>query len=74
MAQGNWRFPNETIVPNTSSNSIYSSRGPSSVNLHNLHSSMTPTGIYTCEIPGINGTHKSLDVHLYDRQFPGKLY
>ncbi len=35
---------------------------------------MSPTGVYTCEIPDTNVTIKQLDVYLYVGQLPGQLF
>ncbi len=70
---GSWKYPNRAFVPSRiSGDSISRSRGPSSVILHRTNNAMSPIGVYTCEIPVINGTIKQLDVYLYVGQLPGQ--
>ncbi len=68
---GSWRYPDRTLVPSNSGNSISTSTGPSSVILDRTNNAMSPTGVYTCEIPDTNGTIKQLDVYLYVGQLQG---
>ncbi len=72
-ALGSWIYPDRAFVPSRSDgSSISRSRGPSSVILHGTNNAMSPTGVYTCEIPNANGTIKQLDVYLYVGQLPGQ--
>ncbi len=71
---GHWIFPDRTNVQSriSSVNSISGTRGPSSVILHHTNNSMSPTGVYTCEIPDVNETLEELNVYSYVGQLPGK--
>ena len=70
---GSWRYPDRTFVHTRSGgDSISRTRGPSSVILHRTNNAMSPTGVYTCEIPDDNGTITQLDVYLYVGQIPGQ--
>ncbi len=72
---GNWRYPDRTFVLSRSDgDSISRTRGPSSVILHRTDNTMSPTGVYTCEIPDTNGTIKQLNVYLYVGQLPGQFF
>jgi len=72
-ALGDWKFPNESIVNSRSSgDSISSTRGASSVLLHRINSAMSPTGVYTCEVPDNSSTTKELNVYLYAGQLTGE--
>ncbi len=72
---GSWRYPDRAFVQSRSEGgSISRSRGPSSVILHRTNNAMSPTGVYTCEIPDANGTIKQLDVYLYVGQLPGQFF
>ena len=55
---GEWYYPNGTIIYSISlfrSQSFYSSRGDDgTVRLNQPHSSVTPVGIFRCEIPNKN--------------------
>ncbi len=74
-ALGNWRYPDRSFVQNRSDGgSISRNRGPGSVILHRTNNAVSPTGVYTCEIPDTNGTIKQLDVYLYVGQLPGQFY
>ena len=71
-ALGNWMFPNGYIVSSQNSGaSLSRSRGPSSVLLHHMNNAMTPSGVYTCEIPDANNTNTELNIYLYIGQLPG---
>ena len=60
--QGNWRYPNGTLVNNNASDDdIYRDRRTMVVRLHRRNNATTPTGQYCCEVPTIanpssNGT------------------
>ncbi len=72
---GSWRYPDRAFVHSISDGgSISRSRGPSSVILHRINNAVSPTGVYTCEIPDTNGTIKQLDVYLYVGQLPGQFF
>ena len=72
---GDWRYPDKALISSRSGgDSISRSRGPSSVILHRTNNAMSPTGVYTCEIPDANGTTKQLDVYLYVGQLPGQFF
>ena len=72
---GSWRYPDRDFVPSRiGGDCISRNRGPSSVILHRTNNAMSPTGVYTCEIPDTNGTIKQLDVYLYVGQLPGQFY
>ena len=71
-SMGNWRFPNGSLVSSQSGGpSLSRSRGPSSVLLHRINNAMSPTGVYTCEIPDANNTNTELHIYLYVGQLPG---
>ena len=71
-SMGNWRFPNGSLVSSQSGGpSLSRSRGPSSVLLHRINNVMSPTGVYTCEIPDANNTNTELNIYLYVGQLPG---
>ncbi len=70
---GSWRYPDRSLVLSKSGGgNISRTRGPSSVILHRTNNAMSPTGVYTCEIPDDNGTITQLDVYLYVGQIPGQ--
>ncbi len=74
-ALGIWRYPDRSLVLSRSDGTIISrTRGPSSVILHRTNNAVSPTGVYTCEIPDTNGTIKQLDVYLYVGQLPGQFF
>ncbi len=74
-SRGSWRYPDRAFVHSLSDGgSISRTRGPSSVILHRTNNAMSPTGVYTCEIPDANGTTKQLDVYLYVGQLPGQFF
>ena len=69
---GSWRFPGGSVVHSRNRGaSISRLRGPSSVLLHRINNAMTPTGVYTCEIPDANNTNTELNIYLYVGQQPG---
>ena len=71
-AVGGWMFPDGSFVPSQSGGaSLSRSRGPSSVLLHRINNAMTPTGVYTCEIPDANNINTELNIYLYVEQQPG---
>ena len=72
-ALGHWRFPEGSIVPSRSSGADLSrTRGASSVLLHRSNNVMSPTGVYTCEIPDNSTTTRELNVYLYAGRLTGK--
>ena len=71
-AMESWMFPDRSLVPSQNDGSSLSrSRGPSSVLLHRINNAVTPTGVYTCEIPDANNTNTELNIYLYVGQLPG---
>ena len=71
-AMGNWMFPDGSFVTSQSGDpSLSRSRGPSSVLLHRINNAMSPTGVYTCEIPDANSISTTLNIYLYIGQLPG---
>ena len=71
-SMGDWRFPDGSFVPSQSGGaSLSRNRGPSSVLLHRINNAMTPTGVYTCEIPDANNSNTELNIYLYIGQLPG---
>ena len=71
-ARGSWRFPDESIVNGRNhTNYISRTRGHSSVLLHRINNVMSPTGVYTCEIPDNIILNRELHVYLYANQRPG---
>ena len=72
-SMGNWMFPDGSLVPSRSRGaSISRLRGPSSVLLHRINNAMSPSGVYTCEIPDADNTNTELNIYLYIGQLPGK--
>ena len=72
-ALGSWRFPNGSLVPSRASgNDISRTRGASSVVLLCTNNMMSPTGVYTCEIPDNTTTTRELNVYLYAGRLTGK--
>ena len=50
--QGNWTYPNGTVVNNNGSgDDIYRDRRDMVVRLHRRNNATTPTGQYCCEVP-----------------------
>ena len=73
--QGNWRYPNGSIVPSRSSgNSLYRTRGPSAVLLHRDNNVVSISGVFTCEIPDSNNMNTVLNTFLISGDLPGKFY
>ena len=65
---GNWMFPDGSVVPGQNGGaSLSRSRGPSSVILHRTNNVMSPTRVYTCEIPDANSISTTLNIYLYIR-------
>ncbi len=59
ISLGSWNYPDRGFVPSISDGgSISRSRGPSSVILHHTNNTMSPIGVYTCEITDTIGTIK----------------
>ena len=74
-ALGNWIYPNGSIVPSRSSgNSLYRTRGPSSVLLHRDNNVVSISGVFTCEIPVSNNMDTVLNTFLFSGDLPGKFY
>ncbi len=69
---GSWRFPNGNSVSNQTTGNLYFTKEPSSIVLHQMTTTQTVSGIYTCEIPDANGALMQLDAHLYTGGQPGK--
>ena len=71
-SMGGWMFPDGSLVPSQSGGaSLSRNRGPSSVILHRTNNVMSPTGVYTCEIPDANNISTTLNIYLYIGQLPG---
>ena len=68
---GEWYYPNGTIIYSISfsrSQSFYSSRGDDgTVRLNHPHSSVTPVGIFRCEIPNMSSEVDVVFVELSER-------
>ena len=74
-ALGRWRFPNGSLVPSRMNGyDISRSRNASSVLLHRINNVISPTGVYTCEIPDSSSTTTEINVFLYGRHITGKHY
>ncbi len=73
--QGRWLFPNGSQVESMhSGHGIFISRGSHSIILQRMHNSECVSGVYTCEVPDINGKTTQLYAYLYDTQIPGESY
>ena len=72
-----WYFPNSSTVPlrnRGSRDGVYITRGPSVVRLHHRRNSMTPVGIFHCEIIDASGMDQSIYIGIYpDQQGAGIL-
>lgn len=63
--QGEWKYPNETLVRNTASNDIiYRTRGTSVVNLNRKNGATGPTGEYCCEVASMSNPNATICVKL----------
>ena len=72
-ALADWDFPNGSVVASKSTgNDISRTRGLSSVVLHRLDHVMSPTGVYTCEIPDNSNSTREMNVYLYAGHLTGK--
>ena len=72
-ARGGWRFPDGSFVPSRASgNYITRTRGASSIVLRRANNVMSPTGVYTCEIPDNYTITRELNLYLYAGQLTGK--
>ena len=70
---GDWRFPDGSVVPSRSSGDDLSmTREASSILLHRINNVMSPTGVYTCEIPDNSTSTRKLDFYLYTGQVTSK--
>ena len=74
-ALGGWKFPNESLVSSRNTRaSISRTRGTSSVLLHRIKNVMSPTGVYTCEIPNNSTITLKLNVYCYIGQITGMYF
>lgn len=64
-SSGEWYFPNGSAVEKGDEMTLYSHQGPSVVRLYQNNTSLTPIGIFRCEIPLENGTNQSLYAGIY---------
>ena len=72
---GNWKFPNESALSNSSSGAnIYTTRRPNAVLLHSRNNAMEPTGVFTCEVTDDGGVLRSLYILIYVGQVSGTQY
>ena len=63
--QGDFYYPNSTLVRNEpSGDSLYRNRGSQVVRLNRNNDVLSPTGIYTCEIPDSCGTSQSIYINV----------
>jgi hypothetical protein len=64
--QGEWYFPNEVSIDDSTSNSMHLSRGPSVVRLNLIvKDGLFPVGVYRCEIPDANRNSKNIYIGIY---------
>ena len=63
---GEWYFPNGSAVEKQDNGgALYRNRGPSVIRLNQKNTSLSPTGIFHCEVPLENGTNQNLYAGLY---------
>lgn len=73
---GNFRFPNDSLVPYIVARSksfSYRRRNSKVLLTRNSDVKTLTSGIYTCEIPDVNRNDRLLKVHLYSGEQPCKL-
>ena len=65
--KGNWSYPSGSAVEsNSSGDDLYRNRGRSVVRLHRRNNSLSPTGMYRCDIPDNKTSDlKSIYIGLY---------
>ena len=72
-AQGDWTFPNGSRVESRSGGyDISRTREASSILLHRMYNVMSPTGVYTCEVPDNSNSTREMNVYLYGGNLTGK--
>ena len=63
---GEWYFPNGSAVEKQfNGGALYRNRGPSVIRLNQKNTSLSPAGIFHCEIPLENGRNWSLYAGIY---------
>ncbi len=66
ISAGEWYLPGESVPvvnvndPASGSSDFTRERDPSAVLLHRMNSGVGPTGVYTCEVPNVNGVIQTL--------------
>ena len=50
-SRGEWYLPNGTIILNTPDTNFYRTRYTQQVRLYRKNGTMSPTGVFTCEVP-----------------------
>ena len=65
-AQGEFYYPGNTrtTVSFSRTNPLYRNRGTRVVRLNRRNDVLSPTGIYTCEIPDSTGTNRSIYINI----------
>ena len=73
--QGEWYYPDRTMVPGSSANEDFSrSRSnDGEVRLSRRNSALSPTGIFHCELPGPDDVTQTLYVGVYADSDNGEL-
>ena len=72
-AQGDWTFPNGSRVESRRKGyDISRTREASSILLHRIYNVMSPTGVYTCEVPDNSNSTREMNAYLYGGQLTGK--
>ena len=64
---GNWKFPNDTVLGDRSTLSIFfRTRATNAILLHRGSSATGPTGIYRCEVPDSQNDMQFVYFGIYD--------
>ena len=73
--RGEWWFPDGSRVQSRCIGyDVSRTRGASSVLLHRINNVVSPTGVYTCQIPDNSSTLRELNVSLYVGHLTSKGY
>ena len=74
--QGEWYYPNGTMVPGSSAGEDFHRRrsNDGEVRLNRRNNAMSPTGIFHCELPGPNGVIQTLYVGVYASNDNGEMF
>ena len=62
--QGEFYYPNNTVVRFNVTDPWYRHRGPQVVRLNRKNDVLSPTGVYRCEIPDSTGMDRSVFIHI----------